>query len=503
MRDHGVKDSQTPAGDDGAPVGSASAVELRGDAAPASLTPAPDRAAAAGAQRGAEVVVRVESLAFGGDAVARLPEGRVVFVRGALPGERARVRLTRVRKAYAEAETTEILEPAPERVTPRCRHFGVCGGCRHQDLAYGAQLAWKTRQVAETLERLGNLAGLDVRPAVGMDEPWFYRNKMEFGIAQAGGRMVVGLRERGRFDRVFDLEECPIFSPQAGAALDAVREHCRARGYAAYDPRRQSGFLRHLLVRESKRADDLLVALVTSPGELDGAGFVEAVLDAVPATGIWHVITATRSNVIEFHDTRLLHGAARMTERIPPLAFELGPGAFFQTNTRMAEALFRAVSEAARLTGTETLVDLYCGIGAIALYLARGARLVIGLEGSAGAVEDARHNARLNGIGNAEFHAADDRRGFPAFLNRRERGSVELVLLDPPRGGVHARTLDAVLRLAPPRLLYVSCNPASLARDLAILTRAPGAYRVLRVQPFDLFPHTPHIETLVELERVG
>jgi 23S rRNA (uracil1939-C5)-methyltransferase len=503
MRDHGVNDSRAPANDARAAVGSESDIALPGGRAPGAGIPAPERAAAATASRGAEVDVRVESLAFGGDAVARLPEGRVVFVRGALPGERARVRLTRVRKAYAEAEAVEILVPAPERVHPRCRHFGVCGGCRHQDLAYEAQLAWKTRQVAETLERLGNLKGLDVQSAVGMEEPWFYRNKMEFGVARAGGQAIIGLRERGRFDRVFDLEECPIFSPRAGATLDAARAHCHARGYSVYDPHRQSGFLRHLLVRESKRSDDLLVALVTSPGELDGPGFVEAVLGAVPATGIWHVISATRSNVIEFQETRLLHGAARMTERIPPLSFEFGPGAFFQTNTRMAETLFRAVSDAARLTGTETLVDLYCGIGAIALYLAGDARRVFGLEASPGAVEDARHNAKLNGIDNAEFLTGDDRHGFPAFLGRQERGSVEVLLLDPPRGGVHARTIDAVRRLAPPRLLYVSCNPASLARDLALLSHAPGAYRVVRVQPFDLFPHTPHIETLAELELVG
>jgi 23S rRNA (uracil1939-C5)-methyltransferase len=500
MRDRTVNDFRTPPAA-GAPVGGAPGAVRGPGSAGASSAESPT--APGGARRGAEAVVRVDSLAFGGDAVARLSEGRVVFVRGALPGELARVRLTRIRKAYAEAEAIEILEPAPERVAPRCRHFGVCGGCRHQDLAYAAQLGWKTRQVAETLERLGNLRGLDVRPAVGMDDPWFYRNKMEFGVSRSGGQAVVGLRERGRFDRVFDLEECPIFSPRAGATLAAVEAHCRARGYTVYDPHRQSGFLRHLLVRESKRADDLLVGLVTSPGELDGPGLVAAVRGAVPATSIWQVISATRSNVVEFHETRLLHGSARMTERIPPLSFEFGPGAFFQTNTRMAEALFRAVAEAARLTESEVLVDLYCGIGAIALYLARRARRVVGLEGGAAAIEDARHNARINGIDNAEFHTADDRLGFPVFLDRQEPGAVDVLLLDPPRGGVHARTLGAVRRLAPPRLLYVSCNPASLARDLSILAQAPGGYRVLRVQPFDLFPHTPHIETLVELELAG
>jgi 23S rRNA (uracil1939-C5)-methyltransferase len=454
------------------------------------------------ARRGAEAVVRVASLAFGGDSVARLPEGRVVFVRGALPGELARVRLTRVKKGHAEAETVEVLEPAPDRVAPRCRHFGVCGGCRHQDLAYRAQLEWKTRQVAETLERLGGFRGIEIQPAIGMEDPWFYRNKMEFAVAAVGGGpLVVGLRERGRFDRVFDLEECPIFSPGAGALVAAVEAHCRERRYGVYDPHRQTGFLRHLLVRESKLAPDLLVGLVTSPGDLDGQSFVEAVLDAVPATSIWHVISASRANVVEFHEARLLHGRARMTERIPPLSFEFGPGAFFQTNTRMAETLYGAVAESAGLTGSETLVDLYCGIGAIALYLAWRAGRVIGLEGLAAAVDDARHNARMNGVTNAEFHTADDRQGFPAFLDGLEKGSVELLLLDPPRGGVHARTLAAVRRLSPPRLLYVSCNPASLARDLAILAQAPGGYRTRRVQPFDLFPHTPHIETLVELER--
>jgi 23S rRNA (uracil1939-C5)-methyltransferase len=292
-----------------------------------------------------------------------------------------------------------------------------------------------------------------------------------------------------------------VVSPRAGALVAAIEAHCRERRYGVYDPHRQAGFLRHLLVRESKLAPDLLVGLVTSPGDLDAHGFVETVLEAVPATSIWHVISASRSNVVEFHETRLLHGRSRMTERIPPLSFEFGPGAFFQTNTRMAEALYGAVDKAAGLTGNETVVDLYCGIGAIALYLARRAGRVIGLEGLAAAVDDARHNARINGVTNAEFHTADDRQGFPVFLDRLERGSVDVLLLDPPRGGVHARTLSAVRRLSPPRMLYVSCNPASLARDLATLAQAPGGYRTQRVQPFDLFPHTPHIETLVELTR--
>lgn len=448
---------------------------------------------------GDEEDVRVVSLAFGGDAVGRLPSGRVVFVRGALPGERARIRLTRVKKSYAEGEVVEVLEASPDRVTPRCRHFGTCGGCRHQDLAYPAQLTWKTRQVAETLERLGGLRGIAVQPAVGMEDPWFYRNKMEFAISGSAGAAVIGLRERGRYDEVFDLEECPIFSPRAGTLVAAVEAHCRERGYAVYDPNRQSGFLRHLLVRECKRTEDLLVALVTSPGDLAQAGFVEAVLEAVPATSVWHVITASRSNVVEFADARLLHGRSRIAEVVPPLRFELGPSAFFQTNTRMAEALYRRVREVAGLSGSGTLVDLYCGIGTFALYLARDVEKVIGLEAAPAAVEDARHNARLNAISNAEFLVGDDRRGFPDILARLEPEEVQALVLDPPRGGVHARTLSAVKRLAPPRLLYISCNPATLARDLAVLTRPPSPYAIQLVEPFDLFPHTPHIETLVGL----
>jgi 23S rRNA (uracil1939-C5)-methyltransferase len=448
---------------------------------------------------GGEEVVRIDSLALGGDAVARLPEGRVVFVRGALPAELARVRLTRVKRSHAEAEAIEILEAAPERVAPRCRHFGVCGGCRHQDLDYSAQLAWKTRQVAETLERLGGLRGVTVEPALGMEEPWHYRNKMEFAVAGRAGEPVIGLRERGHFDRVFDLSECPIFSPRAGALVEAVRAHCRERGYGVYDPHRQSGFLRHLLVRESKRTPDLLVALVTSPGELAGEAFACAVLEAAPATSVWQVITTSRANVVEFHETRLLHGRERITEAVPPLTFEFGPGAFFQTNTRMAESLYQKVREVAGFRGGETVIDLYCGIGAFALYLAGDVARVVGLEAAVGAVEDARHNAHLNGISNVEFQVADDRRGFPEYLARLGGGTVDVVLLDPPRGGVHARTLEAILRLAPPRLLYVSCNPATLARDLKILTQPPAAYGVELVKPFDLFPHTPHIETLVKL----
>jgi 23S rRNA (uracil1939-C5)-methyltransferase len=324
---------------------------------------------------------------------------------------------------------------------------------------------------------------------------------MEFGIGPSPSGPVIGLRERGRFDRIFDLEECPIFSPRAGPLAAAVEAHARARGYGVYDGHRQRGFLRHLLVRESAHTPDLLVALVTSPGALDETGFVAAVLEAAPATSVWHVVTASRANVVEFGEARLLHGLERIAEDVPPLRLEFGPGAFLQTNTRMAERLYRRVREVAAFRGGESLVDLYCGIGVFALYLARGVRRVVGLEGSAGAVADARRNAALNRIENAEFHIGDDRRGFPDALERLGGEGVDAILLDPPRGGVHARTLSAVARAAPPLLLYVSCNPATLARDLAALTGPPACYRVELVEPFDLFPHTPHVETLVRLTR--
>jgi 23S rRNA (uracil1939-C5)-methyltransferase len=460
----------------------------------------PEGSAAPPAPRpGHAEVVRIRSLALGGEAVARLASGRVVFVSGALPGELARIRLTRIRKSHAEAEALEVLEASPERRSPRCQHFGVCGGCRHQDLSYASQLVWKTQQVRETLERLGGLGALPVEPALGMEDPWFYRNKMEFAIAAMDGEPIIGLRERGRFDRVFDLFECPIFSPRAGELVAAVEEHCRRQGYGVYDPHRQAGFLRHLLVRESKQTTDLLVALVTGPGELAAESFVGCVLSAVPATSIWHIVSSSRANVIDYQDLRLLHGTVRISEVIPPLTFEFTPSAFFQTNTRMAEVLYRKVRDLAQLSGTETLVDLYCGIGTFALFLADQAARVIGMEAGLAAVEDARRNAELNAVSNAEFHVGDDRRGFPQLLGTFHPGEVQTVLLDPPRGGVHARCLGSIKSLAPPRVIYVSCNPATLARDLAIMTAEPMPYAVELVQPLDLFPHTPHIETIVRL----
>ena len=452
-------------------------------------------------RRGDVVTLTIDDLAFGGEGVGRA-DGYVVFVRQGLPGDTLRVRLTEARGRYGRGVIEEVLTAAPGRIAAPCPYFGRCGGCRLQHLVYEAQLAFKEKQVRDCLERLGGLAGdFTVRPILAAPEPYGYRNKMEFTVAGATGAPVLGLHEAERYDKVLDIERCLLQSETMNRLLTEVRSELAARQVSVYDPGREHGLMRFVTLREGRHTAQAMVNLVGAAPDVEALGPVaEAVAARVPGTtSVVLNVNAKKASVAVGTEEHLLCGSDHITERLADVEFEVSANSFFQTNTVQAERLFEIVADACALTGAETILDLYSGTGAISLLLARRGRAVYGIELAVAAVEDAVRNARRNGIDNCTFLAGEVRHVLPELMRQGVR--AEVVIADPPRAGFHPKALAALIALAPARVVYVSCNPATLARDLADLVR--GGYRVEWVQPVDMFPQTPHIEAVARLRRAA
>jgi 23S rRNA (uracil1939-C5)-methyltransferase len=449
----------------------------------------PQTPASARPARGAEIDLEVESLAHGGNGVARL-DGYVVFVAGGIPGDRVRAQVTKSKRAYAEARAVEVLEPSPERIEPVADHPGA----PWQVLPYERQLEVKHEQVGDALERIGRLEGFALEPIVGAAETWRYRNKLEysFGIGD-DGELVCGFHAPGRFDRILPLDDCKLASERGNAVREQVLAWCRERGLSAWDRREQRGLLRNLVVREGRRTGQIQVRLVTSPGELPAGELA----DAVDCEGLFWTRTAGLGESTRGGETVLLSGAPQMHERLGDLDFLISPEAFFQTNTEMAEVLYGVAAELAGLRGHERVFDLYCGIGTIGLSLAARAREVAGVEIVEEAVADAIENARLNEITNASFYAGDIRLAMRDLVE--QEGRPDVCVIDPPRAGLSAKVVRRVIEAGPQRIVYVSCNPTTLAPNAAQLVEA--GWRLRRVRPVDLFPQTPHIECVALLER--
>jgi 23S rRNA (uracil1939-C5)-methyltransferase len=455
---------------------------------------------ATGIRKNQEIEITVDRLALGGKGVG-LYNGLVVFVDGALPGDRVRARVTRRKPNYAEARTLERLEAGGARAEPPCRHFaaGECGGCRFQDLPYEEQLAAKEAQVRETLSHLGGFEAPLVTPITACPETFRYRNKMEFSFHPGPrGEPLLGLHRRYRYDQVFGLQECWICSPLTNRIVALTAGFAAARGWAAYHPVRHTGRVRFLVVRHLPISDQAMVNLVVSDEEISGLHeWAEAVGACDPRVrSVVLNVNSTRANVAQGDPVRqqLLHGERYIEERLGDLVFEVSANTFLQTNSRQAEQLYRAVLEEAGLHGTERVLDVYCGAGTITLMLARHAAEVVGIEVSGDAVVEARRNAERNGITNARFRAGEAR---VLLREWSEAWTPDTVVVDPPRAGLHPRVVTAISGMKPPTLVYVSCNPASLARDIAAFGQA--GYRLERVRPFDQFPHTPHIECVAKL----
>jgi 23S rRNA (uracil1939-C5)-methyltransferase len=444
---------------------------------------------------GEEVELRIDSLAYGGNGVARL-DGFVVFVRGGLPGDLVRARATKVKRGFAEATRTALVEPGPDRVPAPCRHFGVCGGCRFQDYAYDKQLASKEAQVRDAFERLGRFPEPPLDPIVPAVQEFGYRNKLEYSFSSGEDGLVLGFHRAGRWDEVIDVEECLLTTDVGNAIREAVKRWAREEGLEPYDQETGTGYLRHLVVREGRNTGQVLVVLVTAPGERFDADFLVETLTAIPEVRSIHWAVNDRPAEVTNLPTRLLWGEESIEEELCGLRFRIRPNAFLQTNTAMAEVLYGLARESAGLTGSETVYDLYCGTGTIGLSLAASATSVWGVEISEESVACAIENAALNGIENARFFAGNVGQSLEELAEKA--GPPDVVVVDPPRAGLAGKALRRTGALRAPRVVYVSCNPTTLASDLAVL-RDDYGYVLERCTPVDMFPHTPHIESVSRL----
>jgi 23S rRNA (uracil1939-C5)-methyltransferase len=444
-----------------------------------------------------ELELQIESLAYGGNGVARL-NGFVIFVRRGLPGDRVRARVTRVKRNHAEALATEVVEGGPNRVDAPCEHYPACGGCRFQDLAYEAQIAAKHDQVRDALQRIGGLREPPLEPIVPAEEVFHYRNKLEYSFTQTPAGPALGFHKAGRWDEVLEIEKCWLTTDLGNAIRNTVRDWARAEHLEAYDQEHQTGYLRHLVVREGRNTGQALVVLVTAPGErFERDEFVDVLRRFPEVRSIHWAVNDTPAEVTNLPST-LLWGEEAIEEELLGLRFRIRPNAFLQTNTRMAERLYTLAREAAALTGDETVYDLYCGTGTIGLSMASRALTVWGVEVSEESVACAIENAELNGIANAAFYAGEVGASVEELAERA--GPPDVVVVDPPRAGLSGKAVRRIGRLEPKRVVYVSCNPTTLAGNVNELGRDWGL-ELQRVTPVDMFPHTPHVEAVALLTR--
>jgi 23S rRNA (uracil1939-C5)-methyltransferase len=449
-----------------------------------------ERTTATRPARGEVLDLTIDSLAFGGAGVARL-NGYVVFVQDGVPGDRVRAEVHTAKRAYAQARAVEIVEPSPDRLPPRAAHPGA----PWQVLPYARQLEVKQAQVEDALRRIGRLDGFELEPILPAVEQWRYRNKLEYSFGtDPNGRLVCGFHAAGRWEEIVEVSDCLLASEAANAVRERVVEWCRGKGLRAFDRRTREGFLRNLVVRESRRTGELQVRLVTATGEVARAELAAA---AQPVGGLLWTQTDSVAETTQHGDTELLAGSDRLEEEIGGMRVRIASNAFLQTNTEMAERLYELAIDYAQPAGTDRAFDLYCGIGTIGLLMAPRVAEVWGLELVEDAIADAIANARLNEVENARFFAGDVRLAMRELVSRA--GRPDVVMVDPPRSGLSQKVVRRIIEAAPRRIVYVSCNPTTLAPNAAQLVE--GGYVLRRVRPVDMFPQTPHIECVALLER--
>lgn len=448
-------------------------------------------------KQGDNIILQISGLGSNGEGVGKY-EGFTVFVQGALPQEEVSAKVKLVKKNYAVAVLQKILKPSAERVEPLCPVYKECGGCQLQHLSYAGQLAYKRQQVQDALNRIGHLE-IDVIPVLGASEPWNYRNKMQFPVAvNTEGNLQIGCYAAATHS-VVNTETCMIQKAANNDILKTVRKWMQRFGISAYDEKTGKGLVRHVMGRVGVHSGEVMAVLITSAYDIPHRReLVDWLKKYVPGlTSVVQNINKKPTNIIMGNKTRVLYGAENIKDELGALAFNISAQSFFQVNSEQTEKLYNKALEFAALTGSETVVDVYCGTGTISLYLARHARKVYGIEIVAPAIIDAERNAEENNCKNAEFILGDAAVELPKLLMSGVQPDV--VVVDPPRAGCEEKVLASICHVKPKRVVYVSCNPASLARDLAYMEQ--HGYNTLIAQPVDMFPMTNHVETVVLLSR--
>ena len=451
--------------------------------------------------------VTIESVAAEGKALAHV-DGMVVFVDFAVPGDVVDIQVYKKKKNYMEGFIKRLVKPSEHRLEPFCEHFGVCGGCRWQPLPYEMQLEAKRQQVQDQLVRIGHLEVPEIRPTLPSLDTRYYRNKLEFSASNKRWLLKtepqdlvepgLGFHVGKFFDKVLDIKECHLQAQPSNAIRLFIKQFCLGNGLEFYNIRENHGFFRNVFIRTTESGQVMLIVCFAQKDEKARKSLLDALVAAFPQiTSLYYIVNEKLNDSIGDQSPVLYAGQDAIYEEMEGLSFKIGPKSFYQTNSRQAYRLYSVAREFAALTGSEVVYDLYTGTGTIAQFVSRKAARVFGIEYVPEAIEDARDNARRNGISNCEFFAGD----MKDVLNEsfiREHGRPDVIILDPPRAGIHPDVAQVILKAAPQRMVYVSCNPASQARDLAILCRD---YTITAVQPVDMFPHTMHVENVVALKR--
>lgn len=444
------------------------------------------------------IEVTIDDLTHEGAGVARI-DGYAIFIPKALPGERAKVKVIKVNKGYGFGRLLEVVAKSPDRIEePPCPIFDQCGGCQLQHLSYERQLKQKRKLVSDALERIGKLKDVVVHPTIGMTDPWRYRNKAQVPFADREGGLVAGFYQE-RSHQIIDMEGCLIQHEENDKVVQAVKKIASQYRIQGYVEQKHKGTLRHVVARYGVNTGQLMIVLITRSAELPNKNkVIEAIREQIPnVTSIVQNINPKRTNVIFGDKTTVLWGEEHIYDTIGDVKFAISARSFYQVNPEQTKVLYDKALEYAQLTGAETVIDAYCGIGTISLFLAKRAKHVYGVEIVPEAISDAKQNAKLNGITNVEFAVGEAEKVIPWWYAQGVRADV--IVVDPPRKGCDEALLDTIIKMKPERVVYVSCNPATLARDLRILE--DGGFKTVEVQPVDMFPHTTHVEVVVGIYR--
>ncbi len=456
--------------------------------------------------------VRITDIGAEGNAIARV-DNFVIFIPMLIPGDVADIQIKRKKRNFMEGRVVRFHELSPDRISPVCRHFGVCGGCKWQHLPYNLQLAFKQKQVGDSLTRIGKVGLPEITPIIGSSDIYCYRNKLEFTFSDkrwltseelvsdniSAKEDALGFHIPGIFDKVLDISECHLQPEPSNAIRNAVRRFAQRSAYSFFNPRQQTGFLRNLIIRNNSRGEVMVIVVFF----LEEKGRIDKLMNYLASefpqiTSLFYIINTKKNDSLSDQEPVLFKGDDHLIEEMAGLRFRIGPKSFYQTNTRQSERLYNIAREFAGLKGNEVVYDLYTGTGTIACFLAKEAAEVVGIEYVREAVSDAGVNAEINGIKNARFVAGDIRR----VLDNRfieVNGKPDVVITDPPRAGMHADVVRSIIGAQPSRIVYISCNPSTQARDIQLMSEQ---YYVKRVQPVDMFPHTHHVENVVLLERI-
>jgi 23S rRNA (uracil1939-C5)-methyltransferase len=442
--------------------------------------------------------VEFVDLTHEGQGVAKI-DGFPIFVPGGLPGESAQIKILNVKKNYGYGKLIEIKEKSPYRVEIPKDEKHKYGGCQLHHMSYEGQLQFKQNLVEQTLTRIGKLQDVNIHPIIGMEQPFHYRNKAQVPVGERNGRLITGFY-KPRTHEIIDTDESVIHMEAINDAIKIVKEICSELGVAAYNEEAHTGVLRHVMVRYGRQTDELMIVLITRTEKLPHREeIVGKIVAALPnVKSIVHNVNPKRTNVILGEKTQVLWGQDVIYDYIGNVKFAISPRSFYQVNPVQTKVLYEKALEYAGLSGEEIVIDAYCGIGTISLYLAQQAKMVYGVEVVPDAVNDAKKNADLNGITNVEFALGEAETVIPNWAEEGIRADV--IVVDPPRKGCDAALLNTIIEMKPNRVVYVSCNPATLARDLGILEA--GGYQTVEVQPVDMFPMTMHVECVVLMSRV-